>query len=157
MSVALLAIAIQLSSIKLGPQSFCREVHLRSDSTVNLGVEPKTGTSDLVRVFENDSLLIEVEKSNAPEISKYSDSANGPLFSSLPINSYKAKQFLLTKMLVKALEDHHLLIFDKRNVVFLKQISRVKYTDHHCPAGTFYWEKYLLNGALIIDLSELKS
>jgi len=110
-----------------------------------------------VRIFENDTLLMEIEKSNASEISKSSDSTKNALFSLLPIKSDKSNEFYRTKQVVKLIESGKLLIFNKRTGVFLKQINRIKYTDHYCPSGTFYWDKYLLNDLLLIDMSEAKS
>jgi hypothetical protein len=156
MSFAILFIAFQISGIKVGPQSFCHEYHLRDKSTAILETMPKSSV-ELVKIFENDSLLIEVETSDAPELAKYSDSANGSLFSSLPINSYKSNDFSVTKLIVNLLENHKLLIFNRRSGSFLKQIIRIKYTDHYCPSGTIYWEKYLLDDLLLIDMSEAKS
>ena len=156
MSYTLILIAFQISGIKLGPQSFCHEYHLRAKSTATLEAQPNSG-ADMVQIFENDSLLIEIEKSNAPEISKLSDSTKGALFSLLPINSYKSNDFYVTKQIVKVLESGKLLIFNKRSGLFQKQINRVKYTDHYCPSGTFYWDKYLLDDLLLIDMSEAKS
>jgi len=156
MSFSLILIAFQISGIKLGPQSFCHEYHLHAKSTAVLDTLPNS-SSDMVRLFENDSILIEIEKPNALEILKYSDSSKGSLFSSLPIKSYKSNAFSVTKLIVKILENRNLLIFNKRSGLFMKQISRIKYTDHYCPSGTFYWEKYLLDDLLIIDMSEAKS
>ena len=156
MSFTLILIAFQISGIKLGPQSFCHEYHLRAKATAVLDTQSNSG-SEMVRIFENDSILIEIKKSNALEILTYSDSSNGSLFSSLPINSYKSNDFTVTKLIVKILESRNLLIFNKRSGLFLKQISRIKYTDHYCPSGTFYWEKYLLDDLLLIDMSEAKS
>jgi hypothetical protein len=110
-----------------------------------------------LKIFENDSMLMEVERSEASAIGIGLDSSGTALFASLPILSYRSNRFALVKAVAKLMEDRKVWIFDKPRGEYLKSVRKIRLINHLCPPATFYADRYYLNNVLLLDLTELTS
>ena len=140
-----------------GSRSTCKEYDARVRSELPLRSDPLPAEGTFLKIFENDSMRIEIERSEASAIGIDQDSSGTPLFASLPILSYRSNRFALVKAVAMLMEDRRVWIFDKARGEFLNSVRKIRLIDHLCPPATFHADRYYLNDALLLDLTELTS
>ena len=168
MNLVWLLMAFHFRGFELEPQTFargidpgsrsrCKEEDLLYRSVVQLRSDPLPVDGTFLKIFENDSMVMEIERSEPLAIGTDLDSAGTALFPSLPILSYGTNRFALVKGLAKLMEGRKVWIFDKPRGEFVNSVRKIRLIDHLCPPATFHADRYYLNNVLLLDLTELTS